>query len=140
MKQVAQHHPHVSLASSVRTRLTLWYLAVMAFLVVCFGVSFYVTQAFLIPQANTSQLDTQLYQESNHFAGIYKQALLAHQQLSSLKLYRSSVQEMVLLLNPAGNVLDARGPLTGSLTQQLEARAEQHLSLFELTIASNQRH
>lgn len=138
MKRAAQHHFRVSLASSVRTRLTLWYLAVVAFIVVCFGISFYVTQTLLTSEVNTSRLDTQLYQDSDHFAEIYKQALLAHQALSGLHLNQSSSQEMVLLLSPDGSVLDTRGPLTSDLIQQLEARARQNSPLFDLAVARDQ--
>ena len=138
MKRAAQHHFRVSLVSSVRTRLTLWYLAVMAFIVVCFGISFYVTQTFLTSEVNTSRLDTQLYQDSDRFAEIYRQALLAHQTLSGLHLNQSSSQEMVLLLSPDGSVLDTRGPLTSSLIQQLQARVRQNSPLFDLAVARDQ--
>src|SRR6266699_5104692 len=126
MKRTAQHRIRVSLAHSVRTRLTLWYLAVMAFIVVVFGGSLYATQTFLNADTARGKLETQLYQDSPHFAQTYRQALLDHQPLTALHLNQSS-QEMLLLLRPDGGVLDTRGPLTGSLIQQLQARSEQNL-------------
>ncbi len=142
MKRPVQHHSHhfrVSLTSSVRTRLTLWYLAVMAFIVFVFGGSLYATQTFLNADTARSKLETQLYQDSPHFAQTYRQALLDHQTLSALHLNQSS-QEMLLLLRPDGSVLDTRGPLTGSLIQQLQARAEQNLGLFDLSVPQSHSH
>src|SRR4051812_11514304 len=100
MKRAAQqHHFRVSLTSTVRTRLTLWYLAMMAFIVCLFGGSLYVTQSYLNADAAESRLETQLYQDSQRFAQSYRQALLAHQAPTVLHLTPSS-QEMVLLLRP----------------------------------------
>src|SRR5207248_10589078 len=139
MKRPAPHHFHVSLTESVRTRLTLWYLAVIAFIVVVFGGSLYVTQTFLNSDAAESRLETQLYQDSQQFAQTYRQALPDRQRLTALRLDQSS-QEMVLLLRPDGSVLDARGPLTSSEIQQLQARAEQDSEMIDLTTSQNHRH
>jgi signal transduction histidine kinase len=139
MKQPAQHHFHVSLTSSVRARLTLWYLAVMAFIIVIFGGSLYATQTFLNTAVAESRLQTQLYQDSQQFAQIYRQALLDHRALTALRLTLSS-QEMVMLLRPDGSVLDARGPLTSSLIQQLRDRAQQNEETIDLTVPQNQQH
>src|SRR5437867_12685570 len=117
MNRPAPHHVRVSLAQSVRTRLTLWYLAVMAFIICLFGGSLYATQTFLNTDVAESTLETQLYQDSQSFADTYRQALLSGQALTTLPLTQSS-QEMVLLLRPDGSVLDVRGPLTSSLVQQ----------------------
>src|SRR5439155_14727909 len=106
MKRPAQHHFRVSLAESVRTRLTLWYLAVMAFIVFVFGGSLYATQTFLNADVAESRLETQLYQDSQQFAQTYRQALLDRQAPTALHLNQSS-QELVLLLRPDGGVLDA---------------------------------
>ena len=125
MKRPAQHHFRVSLTSSVRTRLTLWYLAMVAFIMCLFGGSLYVTQTFLNSDAAESRLETQLYQDSQQFAQTYRQALPDGHALTALRLNQSS-QEMVLLLRPDGSILDSRGPLTGSLIQQLQARARQN--------------
>src|SRR5439155_21962291 len=117
MKPPLQHHSYhfrVSLTSSVRTRLTLWYLAVMAFIVFVFGGRLYAPQTFLNADTARSKLETQLYQDSPHFAQTYRQALLDHQTLSALHLNQSS-QEMLLLLRLDGSVLDTRGPLSSSL-------------------------
>ena len=139
MKRSAQQHFRVSLTSSVRTRLTLWYLAMVAFIMCLFGGSLYVTQTFLNSDAAESRLETQLYQDSQQFAQIYRQALPDRQALTALRLNQSS-QEMVLLLRPDGSVLDARGPLTGSEIQQLRARAGQNSGMIDLTISQNHSH
>jgi signal transduction histidine kinase len=138
MKQPAPHHFRVSLTSSVRTRLTLWYLAVMAFIIVVFGGSLYATETFLNADVAQSRLETQLYQDSQQFEQSYKQALLNHQSLKTIHLNFSSQQEIVLLLGPNGNILDSRGPLTSSTTQQLQARSRQNTGLIVLTVAQNQ--
>src|SRR5258707_1911847 len=139
MKRPAPHHYRVSLTQSVRTRLTLWYLAVMAFIVFIFGGSLYATQTFLNADAAESKLETQLYQDSQRFAGTYKQALLDRQAPTALHLNQSS-QEMVLLVRPDGSLLDSRGPLTGSVIQQLRARAEQNSEMIDLTVPQNRSH
>src|SRR3989440_3232962 len=139
MKRPAQQHFRVSLTSSVRTRLTLWYLAMVAFIMCLFGGSLYVTQTFLNADAAESRLETQLYQDSQQFAQSYRQALPNRQALTALQL-NQSWQEMVLLLRPDGSVLDARGPLTGSEIQQLRARAEQNAEMIDLTVPQNHSH
>src|SRR6266571_3133225 len=139
MKRSTQHHFRVSLAQSVRTRLTLWYLAVMAFIIVVFGGSLYATQTFLNADAAESRVETQLYQDSQRFVQTYSQALLDRQAPTAVHLNQSS-QEMVLLLRPDGSVLDSRGPLTGSLIQQLRARAEQNTEVIDLAIPQDNSH
>jgi signal transduction histidine kinase len=139
MKRPAQHHFRVSLTHSVRTRLTLWYLAMMAFIIVVFGGSLYATQTFLNADAAESRLETQLYQDSQRFAQTYRQALLDRQAPTALHL-NPSAQELVLLLRPDGSVMDARGPLTGSLIQQLQARAEQNAGMIDLAVPQNRSH
>src|SRR5947209_7385664 len=139
MKRPAQHHFRVSLTSSVRARLTLWYLAMVAFITCLFGGSLYVSQTFLNADAAESRLETKLYQDSQRFAQTYGQALLNRQALTALQLSQSS-QEMVLLLRADGSVLDARGPLTGSEIQQLRARAGQNSGMIDLTISQNHSH
>jgi signal transduction histidine kinase len=139
MKRAAPHHFRVSVTSSVRTRLTLWYLAVMAFIIVVFGGSLYATQTFLNVDVAESRLETQLYQDSQRFVDTYKQALLDQQVPTALHLNQSS-QEMVLLLRPDGSVLDSRGPLTGSQIQQLQARAEQNAELIDLSVPQDNTH
>src|SRR6266704_497430 len=139
MKRSTQHHFRVTLAHSVRTRLTLWYLAVMTFIIVIFGGSLYATQTFLNVDVAESKLETQLYQDSQRFAVTYRQALLDRQASTALHLNQSA-QEMVLLLRPDGSVLDSRGPLTGSLIQQLQARAEQNSEVIDLAIPQDNSH
>src|SRR6266536_5536503 len=139
MKRSAQYHFRVSLAQSVRTRLTLWYLAVMAFIIVIFGGSLYATQTFLNVDVAESRLETQLYQDSQRFVDTYRRALLDQQMPTALHLNQSS-QEMVLLLRPDGSVLDSRGPLTGSQIQQLQARAAQNAELTDLSVPQDNSH
>src|SRR3989475_1399735 len=139
MKRPAPHRLGVSLAQSVRTRLTLWYLAVMAFIIVVFGGSLYATQTFLNVDAAESMVETQLYQDSQRFVQTYRQALLDSQAPTALHLNQSS-QEIVLLLRPDGSVLDARGPLTGSEIQQLRSRAEQNSGVIDFTVPQNHSH
>jgi signal transduction histidine kinase len=136
MKRPAPHHFRVSLTQSVRTRLTLWYLAVMVFIVFVFGGSLYATQTFLNADAAESRLETQLYQDSQRFAQTYKQALLDRQVPTALHL-NQSLEEMVLLLRPDGSILDLRGPLTGSVIQPLRARVEQNAQMIDLTVPQN---
>jgi len=123
----------------VRTRLTLWYLAMVAFIMCLFGGSLYVTQTFLNSDAAESRLETQLYQDSQQFAQTYRQALPDGHALTALRLNQTS-QEMVLLLRPDGSVLDARGPLTSSEIQQLRAMAEQNSEMIDLTTSQNHSH
>src|SRR6184192_2191053 len=97
MKRPAQHHFRISLPSTVRARLTLWYLAMMAFIVCLFGGSLYVTQTLLNADAAESRLETQLYQDGQRFAQTYRQTQLNRLATASLRLNQSS-QQMVLLL------------------------------------------
>jgi signal transduction histidine kinase len=139
MKQVAQHRFHVPLTSSVRTRLTLWYLAVMAIIIILFDGGLYVSQTFLNSATAASRLETQLYQDTQRFEEAYNGALQTGQKLATLYLNLSS-QEMVLLLRPDGSILDSRGPLTSSLIQQLQARAGQDSQIIDLTVPQNHAH
>ncbi len=139
MKRPTQHRFRVSLAQSVRTRLTLWYLAVMAFIIVVFGGSLYATQTFLNADVAESRLETQLSQDSQRFADTYRQTLLDRQAPTALHLDQSS-QEIVLLLRPDGSILDSRGPLTNSLIQQLQARTEQNSEVIDLSVPQSNSH
>src|SRR5216683_1800231 len=139
MKRAAPHHVRVSLVSSVRTRLTLWYLAVMAFIIVVFGGSLYVSETFLNVDIANSKLETQLYQDSSQFVALYKPALLASQKFADLHLDLSS-QELVLLLHPDGSILDTRGSPTGVVIQQLQARAGQNSGLIDLAVSQSHTH
>ena len=67
--------------------------------------------------------------------------MLNHHPPKTLHL-NSSSNELVLLLRPDGSVLDARGPLTSSLIQQLQMRARvgQGKETFDLTIPQDQHH
>jgi signal transduction histidine kinase len=139
MRRSAQHHFHIPLTASVRMRLTLWYLAMMAFIVCLFGGSLYVSQVAFNADAAESKVEAQLYQDSQQFAQIYRQALLKQQATTTLALRQSS-QEMVLLLRPDGSVLDARGPLTSSLIKQLQSGAGKSMGMSDLTVSQRHSH
>ncbi|HEX7737307.1 MAG TPA: HAMP domain-containing sensor histidine kinase [Ktedonobacteraceae bacterium] len=139
MKRAGSHHFRVSLFSSVRTRLTLWYLGVMAFIVCAFGGSLYASVTWLNPAVTNSRTETQLYQDSSQFVTTYQQALLASQSLAGLHLNLSS-QELVLLLGSDGSVLDTRGSLTSSMIQQLQARAGQNSGIISLAVPQSHSH
>src|SRR5437588_10333418 len=123
MKRSDQHHFHVPFIASVRTRLTLWYLVVVAGIICLFGGSLYATETFLSQGTSDSHLETQLYQETQRLQSVYKQAILTN-QLPASQHFTLNSQEIVLLLRPDGSVMDTRGTLTGSTIQQLQAKAE----------------
>ncbi|GHO78592.1 two-component sensor histidine kinase [Ktedonobacter sp. SOSP1-85] len=127
----------VSFLSSVRVRLTLWYLAIIAFILFLFGGSLYATQTFLSPDVAESKLETQLYQDTQHLRDTYKQALLQKSALSSLR-FSLSQNEVVLLLRPDHTVLDVRGTLPADSIQQLQERADSNQALFDITISQSQ--
>src|SRR5690348_2056291 len=139
MKHMAQHSFRIPLTSSVRTRLTLWYLAVMALIIVLFDGGLYASQAFLNSATTENTLETPLYQDSQHLEGAYNEALQADLKPATLRLTLSS-QEMVLLLSPDGRVLDSRGPLTSSLIQQLQIKAGQGAQITDLSVPQNHAH
>jgi heavy metal sensor kinase len=124
-------------SSSVRARLTLWYLAVMALIMLLFGGSLYATQTFLNANAANSRLETQLYQDAQRLSASYKQSILNGQEPSTQHETLSS-DEIVLLLRPDRTVLDTRGPLPTSIIQQLQARAENNQPTIDITIAQSQ--
>lgn len=119
--------------TSVQARLTLWYVAMMTVIIVAVGTCLYLfSQPFLNAGTAESVLETQLNQDGQRFAAVYRQALPERQVLTSLPLAPSS-GELLLLLRPDGSILDARGPLTGDLTRQLQSGAAQDQEIFELT-------
>jgi signal transduction histidine kinase len=132
-------HGRVSVAASVRTRLTLWYLAIMAGIVLVFGGSLYATQTFLNADASESRLQARLTSESPHIAQAYQQGLQERQRLAAIPLPLSS-QEIALLLTPAGQVLDARGPLTAGMIRQLRASAGQNTGGIDLLVPQSHAH
>ena len=124
-------------SSSVRVRLTLWYLVIIAFIMFLFGGSLYATETFLSPGATDSRLETQLYQDAQRLGTSYKQALLSGQSPSAQHETLSS-GEIVLLLRPDKTVLYMRGSLPASIVQQLQARAENSQPTIDLTIPQPQ--
>jgi signal transduction histidine kinase len=137
MKRHSFFHALRTFSSSVRVRLTLWYLAIIAFIMCLFGGSLYATQTFLNASAADSRLETQLYQDGQRLGASYKQALLNGQEPSA-QHETLSEGEIVLLLRPDRTILDARGPLPTSIVQQLQTRAENSQPTIDLTIAQSQ--
>ncbi len=137
MKQCNFFHDLRAFSSSVRVRLTLWYLAIIAFIMCLFGGSLYATQTFLNASAANSRLETQLYQDAQRLGASYKQAILNGWEPSAQHETLSS-GEIVLLLRPDRTVLDTRGPLPTNIIQQLQTRAENSQPTIDLTIAQPQ--
>lgn len=136
MKRRSPVHAPVGFFSSVRTRLTLWYLAVIAVIMIFFGTSLYVTQIVFNSNEAEGQLETQLYQNTQDLEKVYKQAIL-HGQSPAAQHLTLSKNEIVLLLRPDGTVLDKRGPLTSSAVQQLQSRAGSGQATIEIAIAQS---
>ena len=137
MKRRNFFHSLRRFGSSVRVRLTLWYLAVIALMMFLFGGSLYATQTFLNASAADSRLETQLYQDAQRLEASYKQSILDGRDPSAQQETLSS-SEIVLLLRPDRTVLDARGPLPTSIIQQLQMRAENTQPTIDLTIMQSQ--
>src|SRR5436190_5240340 len=110
MKRCHFFHSLRAFSSSVRARLTLWYLVIMLLIMFLFGGSLYATQTFFNANAMNSRLETQLYQDAQRLGAGYKQAILDGREPSAQRETLSS-DEIVLLLSPDGTVLDTRGPL-----------------------------
>ena len=101
MKRRNVFHALGEFGSSVRVRLTLWYLAIMAFIMCLFGGSLYATQMFLNTRASDSRFETQVYQDAQRLSASYKQALLSGQ--SPLPSMNASSGEIILLLSSRQN-------------------------------------
>ncbi len=124
-------------SSSVRVSLTLWYLVIMAFIMVLFGGGLYATQTFLNADAANSRLETQLYQDAQRLGASYKQSLLSGQSPTAQRETLAS-GEIVLLLRPNKSVLDMRGSLPTSIVQQLQARVGNSQPTIDLSIPQTQ--
>jgi signal transduction histidine kinase len=137
MRRCMQHRFHFTSAksffASVRLRLTLWYLAIMLFVLISFGGILYGAESFLADKAVDAQLETPLYQDAGQLADMYTQAIRHGQRLSSQHIALSQ-GEIVLLLTPSGAILDTRGPLTSSAVRQLQARAESGQPTVDMTL------
>ncbi len=120
-----------SFSSSVRARLTLWYLAIIALIMFLFGGSLYATETFLNTRVADSRLETQLYQDAQQFEIGYKKNLTRNQLPDWQAL---PADEFVLLLRPDKTVLDRHGSLPGSVIQQLQDKAENSQPTIDLTI------
>ena len=135
------HNLH-SFGSSVRVRLTLWYLALITLIMFLFGGSLYATETFLNARAADSRLETQLYQDAQQFDNGYKKSIV-NNRLSDLQHAALPAGEFVLLLRPNKSVLYMHGSLSDSIVQQLRDRAENSQPTTDLTIpqpASNGWH
>lgn len=123
--------------SSVRVRLTLSYLTVMAVIMVLFGGSLYATQIMFNPATAESSLEMQIYQEAQQLSTSYRQALARHQAPGSLSENLAS-GEIVLLLDSTNAILDRRGTLPAASIQQLQDRAQHGQSVSDLTVPQAQ--
>ncbi|QBD75881.1 HAMP domain-containing histidine kinase [Ktedonosporobacter rubrisoli] len=134
----------VSFIMSVRLRLTLWNVAVMAVILVVIGGSLYASQTYFNSNTSESRIQTQLYTDTQQLENVYKQALLSKATPASQKVTRSSDDEVVLLLGPDNTVLDTRGTLSRPTIQLLQGRSEAGQSMIDLTIntphSTNQWH
>lgn len=108
-------------SSTVRLRLTLWYLGIMIFIMTIFGGSLYGTETFVNTNAANSRLETQLYQDAQHIGNSYQQAIANGTSPTTQRLTLAS-GEFVLLLRPDKAVLDQRGSLPNAIVQQLRNR------------------
>jgi heavy metal sensor kinase len=119
--------------SSVRTRLTLWYMLAVAMIMIVFGGSLYASQMVFNANTAASQLETRLSQETKRLENSYKQELLKGQTPSS---HQQAVleDEIVLLLSPDGRILDQHGPLTSETTRQLLSSAQGGLATYDIAI------
>ena len=140
MKHASQRHFHVPFTASVRVRLTLWYLLVIAGIICIFGGSFYATETFLNPTMSESYLESQETQETQRLANLYTQALLSSQAPAAQHFTLASQQEIILLLRPDGSILDTRGPLTSSVIQQLQAQTANSAPTIDLAISQASSH
>lgn len=137
MKHLSTHYPHIPFFASVRVRLTLWYLAVMTIILTFICGSLYASQMVFNTQASESQLNSQLHQDTQRLENIYKNALLQG-ATPSTRTFALADQEIVLLLDPAGAILDSRGPLTEQMTQLLQAQVNSDQTTIDIT--SSQSH
>lgn len=133
MKDLPAHYPHMPFFASVRVRFTLWYLAVMAVILVMVGGSLYASQMIFNTQAAESQPGTQLQQDTQRLERIYRDAMQQGSPPAS-QTFSLSDQEIVLLLDPAGNVLDSRGPLNQYTTQQLQTSMNNEQTTVDITL------
>ena len=132
MKGSTSNRFSIPVTASVRLRLTLWYLAVMSLIIFVFGGSLYgSSQTFLNGDTAESQLQAQLYQDSQQYTATYRKALIAHQPLTSPPLRE---QELIVLLGPTGRVMTASGPLTTGVIDQLQMRSAQFSGLLDVEL------
>ena len=123
----------LSFCSSIRVRLTLWYLAIIASMMILFGGSLYATQTFLNTATANSRLETQLYEDAQQLNVAYQKSL-ARNDLSQFRQEKISSHEVLLLLGPDKTVLDTRGGLPDTIVRQLQSRAENSQPLIDLNI------
>lgn len=142
MKNIARFFPRVfhsffKFVASVRFRLTLWYVALMAFIVLLFGASLYASETVLSSAVIQSRLEAQLYQDSQSLENVYKPALLAGTRPGSRSPALSS-DEIVLLLRADSSILEKRGTLPNTTTQMLQAMSRSNLLTADVALPQAQ--
>lgn len=115
--------PLICFFASVRVRLTLWYMAIILFLLFFFGGGMYAAEVELASSANDAKLETQLSQDAQQLANVYKAGLLQGTQSGQVTLTSG---EIALLLRPDGSVQDRQGPLTESAVERLQGSLNSH--------------
>src|SRR5581483_10286232 len=139
-KRHSFHHPSpIAFFSSVRVRLTLWYLVTITIILFLTGWSLYGYQTHLNDNALDNLVETQLYQDVQPATNVYKQALLDGQSLASQRI-KLSTNEVVLLLRSDRSILDRRGSLTSSAIEQLQARVGSSQAVFNITMPQTHTH
>ncbi|WP_161982503.1 sensor histidine kinase [Dictyobacter alpinus] len=124
-------------SSTVRVRLTLWYLGIMIFIMIIFGGSLYATETFLNVNTVNSRLEIQLYQDARKISGTYQQAITDGKSPGTLYTPLSS-GEFVLLLRPDKSVFDQQGTLPQTAVQQLQNRVDNNQPTIDVSIPQSQ--
>ncbi len=124
MKRRSFFHALRAFSSSVRVRLTLWYLVIIACIIGLFGGSLYATQTFLNAKAAESRLETQLYQDAQRRVKLYEnQYLLASKSLDLiLKSFSTSSSALTDVLRVRQQTLEYE-------LKQVEALADFNTSI-----------
>ncbi|GCE08508.1 sensor histidine kinase [Dictyobacter aurantiacus] len=137
MKRRGFLHVFLAFWSSVRVRLMLSYLVVMAIIMVIFGGSLYASQVLFNPATAESNLEMQIYQEAQQLSAGYRQMLSLHQSPATLDKKLNS-DEIVLLLDSSNAILDKHGTLPAVSIQQLQDKVRQGQAISDLTIPQSQ--
>jgi signal transduction histidine kinase len=126
-KRRARHSSYnpvrVPFFASVKFRLTRWYFTMLVATMFLFGGSFYGSQIHQNDDATNALTDTRLYEDAGQLSDAYRQQLLRNLPPAENQIIPPA-NEVVLLLDPSGTILDTRGPLTSIAIQELQNRAE----------------